>query len=142
MPGSGVSTVKPRDLDGSYGVGERRVLAQAREALVGRRFEAEEEVELVGERTPLCEVLGMARDQIRSRLHEHPTLLHAAARERARQLEAALAGMKEEVVDYEDVAADAEKIATDGVDRAQCGASAPTHRAEAAAIWATTSSFE
>src|SRR5204863_10071205 len=77
----------------------RGVLREAGESGVGRRFEAEEDVDVLGDGTPFLEQLGMARDEIASALYEHPALPYSAAADLERELAAALGVVPEEVVD-------------------------------------------
>src|SRR4029079_8808946 len=66
-----------------------RVLDQAFQPLVGRRLEAEKNVEFARDRTPCLEQLGMARDEIDAALDEYPFLPDAAAAQFLRELETA-----------------------------------------------------
>ena len=52
---------------------------EAAEPLVGRRLQAEEDVELARQRPPRLEQLGMAGDEIDAALHEHPPFADAPA---------------------------------------------------------------
>ena len=108
---AGDANALPHPLDG-------RVLAQPGQAVVGRRFEAEEHVELARERTPGLEQRGLSGHRVDAALHEHPLLAQAAPDQLGRQRLAARAMVPEQVVGDEDVIADGRRVAADGLDAA------------------------
>ena len=95
-----------------------RVLAQPGQAVVGRRFEAEEHVELAREGPPRLEQPGLPRHRVDAALHEHPLLAQAAPDQLRRQRLAARAVVPEQIVGDEDVIADGRRVAADGLDAA------------------------
>ena len=76
---------------------------QTVEPFVGRRLEAEEDVEVLRDRAPGLEQLRVARDQIDTALHEDPPLPDAAAAQLLREREAARRVVPEQIVGDEDV---------------------------------------
>ena len=94
---------RARNLHALSGLIDRRVLLQAGEPFVGRRLEAEKDVEVLRDRAPRLEQLRVARDQIDAALHENPPLPDAAAAQLLRQREAARRVVPEQIVGDEDV---------------------------------------
>src|SRR5438093_10305489 len=78
-----------RNLDCLFGLADGRVLDQSPQPVVAGRLEAEEDIELAGDRTPCLEQLRVTGDRIDPALHEHPGLPDSAFPERVSQLEAA-----------------------------------------------------
>src|SRR6185369_12007279 len=124
------------DGDRLLDLGDARVLLHAREPGVGRRLEAEEDVDLLRERAPLLHERRMLRDQVGARLQQEPLLPDPPAVQRARQLLAVRLRMAEEVVGEEDVAADGGEVVDDAGDVAAAEAAVDVlpDRAERAAV--------
>src|SRR6185295_10299194 len=129
-------TERPRDPRGLDRRPDAGVLHDPGETLVGGGLEAEEDVEVLGERPPRLEKVRPAADQVRARLDEEPPLLDAALLQGRGESEAALGVVPEEVVRDEHVLPDRGEIVHDRADRPLAEGSAVElpDRAEAAAV--------
>src|SRR5207247_2629536 len=89
------------------------------EAFVGRRFETKKDVEVLRDRPPRVEQVGVARHQIGAALNEQPPLADSASRQLTRQLEATCGLVPEQIVGDKDVRPGGREIPADAVDRSQ-----------------------
>src|SRR6185437_12575197 len=83
-----------------------RVFHEAGQPFVGRRFEPEENVEVLGKWPPRLEQRGMGSDGVGAALYQDPPLSDSAPFERRGELQASLRLIPEEVVRDEDGGAD------------------------------------
>ena len=108
---------RSRDRNAVGGVIDGGVLDETFEAFVGGRFQPEEDVELVGDRPPGRQQIGMPRDEIDAALHQDPLLADAAALQFGGQRQAARRVIPEQIVRDEDVVADVGEVGGHGIDR-------------------------
>ena len=109
---------RPRDLDAARGLVDRRVLRQPVEAFVGRRLEAEEDVEVLARCGRQASSSSGWRATRSTRLWTSIHCLRMPRRRSSlRQLQAARRVVPEQIVGHEDVIADRREVAADRVDR-------------------------
>src|SRR5215469_12169710 len=86
------------------------------QARTGVGLEAEKNVEVLCQRTPLLQQIGIFTDQVGTGLDEHPVLALAGAEQGIAQLFTAFAVCPAQIIDHEEVAASGFKVSHNVVD--------------------------
>lgn len=118
IPGDTVTQV-PGNLHGLDSPVDRRVFHEAAEPFIGRRLQPEEDVEILCDRAPGLEELGMGRDEVRPALDEQPPLADSSTLQRDGELEAAGRVVPEQIVGDEHMWTSALEILADAADRSE-----------------------